>query len=62
MVEVEVILFLVKLISKEKSPYTNAPKRKNPNGINEEMSNKTENAKMLEVKYMDFFQIGRAHV
>lgn len=43
--KVEAILFLAKPINKEKSPYINAVNKRDPAGINEEMSKSSKAAK-----------------
>lgn len=52
MVKVKVMLPLIKLMNKEKSLYTNTFDKKDPAGINEEMSDKSEVVEMLDIKYL----------
>lgn len=48
----EAMLLLIKLISEKKSPYTDASNRKDPTSIDEEILDRSEVTKMLEVKYI----------
>lgn len=53
-VKAEAILLLVELISKKRSLFIDAPDKRDPVCIDEEILDRTEVVKMLEVKHINF--------